>query len=238
MGAPALFDRLTVLSAGGDHARSYELYVSNDGEAWSTAVITGTGSGTLTELRFPIQLARYFKLVQTGSSGSWWSINELNAYLSPGLDRSAWRASASSVPSDPCCTGDVVARAIDGDEGTRWTSGQAQVAGQFFLVDMGAERSLNQLVINSGTGGDYARGYELYLSDDGASWGTAVIAGTGDPLTLVSFPTRKARYLKLVQTGSSGSWWSIHELNAYESHGLPSAIPPPGARLYLPAVVR
>jgi hypothetical protein len=39
-------------------------------------------------------------------------------------------------------------------------------------------------------------------------------AGTGAVVT-VTFPVRAARYLRIVQTGSSSFWWSIAELNAF-----------------------
>ncbi len=248
MGTSQTFDRVSLDAGGNDYPRGYRIEVSPDGTAWAE-VAGGTGRSSSVVAAFAEVQARYIKVSLTASSGSWWSIGQFNVDYtgaSPpagegALDRSGWTASASSVPSDPCCTGNVAARAIDGDEGTRWTSGQGQAPGQFFLVDMGAPALFDRLTVLS-AGGDHARGYELSVSDDGEAWSTAVITGTGSgALTEMRFPIQLARYFKLALIGGSGSWWSIHELNAYESLGLPAVTPPPdptGARLYLPTVVR
>ncbi len=73
--------------------------------------------------------------------------------------------------------------------------------------------------MNSGTSTcDYARGYEVYVSSDGASWGAPVAAGSASasPVT-VTFPTQTRQYFKVVQTGTSGCWWTIAELKVFAS---------------------
>jgi beta-glucosidase len=34
-------------------------------------------------------------------------------------------------------------------------------------------------------------------------------------LVTVTFPAQSARYIRVTQTGTSPSWWSIAEFNAY-----------------------
>lgn len=81
------------------------------------------------------------------------------------LDRTGW--SASSDPS----SGDVPANLLDGNMATRWSTGTAMVPGQSLTIDMKAVRSFNRLVMDStGSNDDYARGYEIYVSNDGANW--------------------------------------------------------------------
>ncbi|MFC0527150.1 discoidin domain-containing protein [Phytohabitans kaempferiae] len=75
---------------------------------------------------------------------------------------------------------DVPARMLDGDAGTRWTTGTPMVAGQSITVDMRAVRSVGGFSLLS-TGSDHARGYRVYLSTDGVSWGTPVAVGVGAP---------------------------------------------------------
>jgi hypothetical protein len=62
---------------------------------------------------------------------------------------------------------------------------------------------------------DYPRGYEVYVSFDGGSWGKPLLTGKGTkPVTEIKFdrPVR-TRFIKIAQTGSSSSYfWSIHEL--------------------------
>jgi HEAT repeat protein len=108
-------------------------------------------------------------------------------------------------------------QALDGNAGTRWDTGRGMKPGDWFMVDLGAEKIIKGLTLdarNSPT--DYPRGYEVYVSFDGGSWGKPVVTGEGtQPLTKITFdkPVR-TRYIKIIQTGSSDSWyWSIHELS-------------------------
>ncbi|MCL4215836.1 MAG: ThuA domain-containing protein [Candidatus Hydrogenedentes bacterium] len=105
-------------------------------------------------------------------------------------------------------------KAIDQDPGTRWTTGESQKAGQWFTIDLGWERALNKLVLDAATSqGDYPRGYEVYVSSDGENWGTPVAQGEGSaPLLEVPLQGKTGRFVKIVQTGSVGLFWSIHEL--------------------------
>lgn len=126
------------------------------------------------------------------------------------LSRSGWIATASDSNS-----GEPPASALDGSSSTRWTTGQGQTNGQWFQVDMRTPQIFNRVVIDAGGSiGDYPRGYELYVSNDGTNWGSPVATGTGSAqLIVVDFPTQAARYIRVVQRGSSGNWWSISEFN-------------------------
>ncbi|UJF32496.1 discoidin domain-containing protein [Paenibacillus hexagrammi] len=77
---------------------------------------------------------------------------------------------------------------------------------------------LSRIVMDStGSGSDYARGYEVYVSADGTNWGSAVASGTGSSAVItVDFPAQSARYIKVVQTGTASNWWSIHEIAVYK----------------------
>jgi hypothetical protein len=82
---------------------------------------------------------------------------------------------------------------------------------------MKAAQNFNKIVMDStGSNSDYAQGYEVYVSNDGSSWGSAIATGAGTgPVMTVTFSARSARYIKVVQTGSSSSWWSAREFNVY-----------------------
>jgi len=133
------------------------------------------------------------------------------------LDRSGWRVSASSTPADPCCTADTAANAIDGASSTRWSTGVAQQAGQWFQLDLGASQKFTKIVLENGTStGDHPRGYAVQASDNPSAWGDPIATGQGnDPTTTIQFPAVTARYLRITQTGNTGNWWSISELNLY-----------------------
>ncbi len=63
---------------------------------------------------------------------------------------------------------------------------------------------------------DYARGYQVFVSSDGTTWGNAIATGTGtQALITVTFPTQTFRYIRIVQTGAASNWWSIAEINVY-----------------------
>jgi len=84
-------------------------------------------------------------------------------------------------------------------------------------VDMAATKTFSQIVLDSGTStGDYPRGYQVFVSNDGTNWGSAIATGSGTgQVVTITFATQSARYIRVVQTGSVGNWWSMHEFNVY-----------------------
>ncbi|REK75027.1 discoidin domain-containing protein [Paenibacillus paeoniae] len=224
MKAAKSFNKIVMDSTGSndDYARSYEVYVSNDGVNYGSAVVSGTGSGPVVAAVFPVQSARYIKIVQTGTASNWWSIRELNVYTNGSggnnggssgaeLSRSGWAAASS--PS----SGDAAVNLLDGDMSTRWSTGAAMAPGQSLTVDMGSPQRFSKIIMDStGSNDDFARGYELYVSQDGVSYGNVIASGLGSgPLVTVQFPQMGARYIKIVQTGTASNWWSIREFKVY-----------------------
>ncbi len=137
----------------------------------------------------------------------------------PGVDpclRSNWKASASesSLRTDVPELYNPPSQAVDGDGSTRWSSGAAQVGGEWFLIDLGAIAAhLTQIALDTSEHPtDYPISYKLEVSSDGASY-AFVTSGSGSSLTTIKFSDESARYLKITQTGSSSSWWSIHEIS-------------------------
>ncbi|WP_341538284.1 discoidin domain-containing protein [Paenibacillus pinisoli] len=224
MKAAKSFNKIVMDSTGSndDYARGFEVYVSSDGINYGSAVASGTGSGPVVEAVFPAQSARYIKIVQTGTASNWWSIRELNVYTNGSggntgggtgaeLSRLGWIA--ASTPS----SGDAAANLLDGDMSTRWSTGAAMAPGQSLTVDMGSPKSFSKIVMDStGSNDDYARGYEVYVSQDGVNYGSVIASGTGSgPVVTAQFSQVSARYLKIVQTGTASNWWSIRELKVY-----------------------
>jgi hypothetical protein len=105
------------------------------------------------------------------------------------------------------------ANALDGNLTTRFTTGEDQKPGLYFEVDLGTAGTFDEVVMDvPNSAHDYARGYEIEVSDNGTSWTTiATCAGSGTT-EIVSFPSQKAQYVKVVLTASNSSWWwSIDE---------------------------
>jgi glucosylceramidase len=106
--------------------------------------------------------------------------------------------------------------AVDDDASTRWSSNQAQAPGESLQVDLGRSRRFDAIAIDSGDNlGDYARGWQVEVSNDATTWRT-LATGVGDSqLTTVSAPHTDARYLRITATASVGNWWSIADLRLY-----------------------
>jgi hypothetical protein len=82
---------------------------------------------------------------------------------------------------------------------------------------MGSLQTFNKITVDSGSGNDYPRAYEVYVSADGTNWGSAVATVTGaSSMQTVSFPTQTAQYVKLALTGTASPWWSLYELHVFE----------------------
>jgi len=221
LGSARPFSRIVMDSAAGEFPSGYEVYVSNDGTNWGKPIVIGAGTAQSITLNFPSQVARYIRLVQTGNAANWWSLIEFNVYAGGPmglLPRGTWTATASVSNS-----GEPPSNALDGDSKTRWSTGQPQTNGQWFQVDLGFAQTFYQIEMDSGvSAGDYAHGYQVYISSDGTNWGAPISVGNGSSQTVsVVFANQTARYIRVVQTGSSGQWWTLHEFNVLTDSGSP-----------------
>jgi hypothetical protein len=129
--------------------------------------------------------------------------------LATNLPRSGW--TVTTVSSDPASP---VSNMTDGDPNTRWSSGHGQTPGDWVQVDLGAPTTFSQISLDVGPNtGDYVRRYEVQVSPDGSTW-TAIARGSGHTgVMTIPLPKTTARFVRLVSEASSGSWWSITELN-------------------------
>ncbi|MGF7142973.1 hypothetical protein HNQ56_001395 [Anaerotaenia torta] len=223
LGSVQDFNRIMMWTPGGDTAKGYEVFVSEDNMNW-TSVATGVASEYFTNVDFNNVKARYFRINQTGDGPTnYWSINELRVFLMEGiyveptevkaLDTSKW-----TIEVYKTADGDDKANMIDGDGATRWANGEAQMPGtmdQWVMVDLGSAQDFNRIMLWTPSG-DAAKGYEVFVSEDGTNW-TSVAAGIADMyFTNIDFDTTKARYFRINQTGDGPTnYWSINELRAF-----------------------
>lgn len=133
--------------------------------------------------------------------------------LNTPLSKDGWSASATASYS-----GYFPFQAIDGLSETLWLTGENQNTSHEFVLDMGATKSVNAVVLNleSPFFSDYPGSYRAYCSTDGTTW-DEVIAGTGSPgVTSIRFSQEiQTRYIKIELTASADHWWSISELAVY-----------------------
>jgi hypothetical protein len=111
------------------------------------------------------------------------------------------------------------AGAIDGDSGTRYTSGQTQNGTEFFTLDFGGTVSITGITLDAGTSTkDFPVAYKAEYSTDGTTFMAfnPAVMGTGAVQTMITFPKTQMRAIKIYQTGmqptGTTSWWSIHEI--------------------------
>ncbi|TVY01241.1 discoidin domain-containing protein [Cohnella terricola] len=207
------FNRLVISSLAGDYARGYQIFVSDDGTNWGNPILSNdANTAALLTLDLDQTInTRYIKVQQTGTSTSWWSVNGFAVYTDTekSLNRSAWTATTNPANDNP-------ANMFDGNMSTRWSSGAPMVPDQSIVIDMKKVQKFNKLIMDSGTSSDYARSFEIYVSNDGVEWGNAIVtqSATG-PYVVADFADQTARYIKIVQKGTNSSWWSIFELNVY-----------------------
>jgi hypothetical protein len=128
------------------------------------------------------------------------------------LGRTGWVASTNA----PSSSADAPANALDGNWTSRFSTNEDQASGIYLAVDLGRAESFYGLKIsvpNSPT--DYARGFDVDVSTNGASWTlVARCSGTTTP-EVVSFAPQTATYLKVVLTSAVKEWWSVDELYLY-----------------------
>jgi hypothetical protein len=102
--------------------------------------------------------------------------------------------------------------------------------GDWFQINLGSAKSFNQIVLDNSISSsfDYINKYQVYVSNDGVNWGTALANGNGHigKITITLPSTQTAQYIRIVSTGTAGFWWSIGEINVYASSGSGSIAAP------------
>ncbi|WNR45271.1 discoidin domain-containing protein [Paenibacillus roseipurpureus] len=141
--------------------------------------------------------------------------NPAHAAGGTALSRTGWTASASVTQSN----GSAASVVLDGNTTTIWSTGTALTSSQWFTVDMGAAKTFDRIVLDSGTSSNYIRGYSLYVSSDGTNWGNPVVSGVGNGQMIdIRFPSQTKQFVKIQSTegnGATSNPWKIAELNAY-----------------------
>ncbi|MFC7548605.1 penicillin acylase family protein [Plantactinospora sp. GCM10030261] len=103
--------------------------------------------------------------------------------------------------------------AVDGDPGTRWSSGWSD--NQSITVDLGSVRPVSRAVLSWEAA--YARAYRIEVSSDGSSWRTVWSTAAGDGGTDNNrFVPTTARYVRMVGvTRATGYGFSLWEFQVY-----------------------
>ncbi len=113
----------------------------------------------------------------------------------------------------------------DGDHRTAWTTRGPQRGNEFVSVELVEPRAVNGLRLAlGGHVASFPRGVAIDVSVDGMNWSPAW-SGNGAVAALAAairdqkqiemvfpFDPRRARYVRIRQTGQSSDWWAVTEL--------------------------
>jgi hypothetical protein len=191
-------------------ATSYNLKRTATYAGTYSAIVTNLSSAAYTDTNLVNGTTYYYAVSGWNPAGESTNSPAVAAVVG-ALSRWAWVVTASTSAS-----GDAPANAVDGDITTRWSTGTGQTNGMWFQVDLGWAATFHGLILDAGSStGDYPRGYQVNVSNDGVNWGSPVAFGSGSSALLtILFANQTARYIRVTQTGSvSGLWWSIAEFN-------------------------
>ncbi|GAA4440882.1 hypothetical protein GCM10023148_48070 [Actinokineospora soli] len=102
--------------------------------------------------------------------------------------------------------------AVDGDPGTRWSSGYTD--GEWISVDLGASRAITRITLTWEAA--YGRGYHLQVSDDGATWRTIHTTTTGDGGVDDVAVSTTGRHVRMLGTARATTWgYSLFEFEVF-----------------------
>jgi F5/8 type C domain len=203
----------------------YEVYVSNDPNAWGTAVATGTFPNTSAEhaASFPAKAGRYVRLRALSEvyGNPWTSVAELNVGVAPRLPQSSTRV--RSVDSqETAVPGLLGTSTLDGNPTTIWHT--VYVAADpphphHVELDLGRTASVSclfHLPRQDGFANGRTANYQVETSADGATWSLAGAGTWGNTTSerAVCFPARSVRYVRFRALSEvlGQPWTSVAEL--------------------------
>ncbi|MFR9780835.1 discoidin domain-containing protein [Micromonospora sp. MS34] len=241
LGATAAVSQV-VLNWEAAYATAYQVQVPGDGSTWSTIYSTTSGDGGVDTLTVAGS-GRYVRVYTTARATpygvSLWEFQVYGTSGGTGCDTTGNAAlnrpaTASSVQD----AGYPASAAVDGDNGTRWSS--AAVDPQWIRVDLGVSRTICRVDLNWETA--YASAYQIQVSTDGSTWstiyGTSTSSGGNQQLTA----SGTGRYVRMYGTARATGWgYSLWEFAVHTSGGTstpppsspPPSSPPPGGDVLL-----
>ncbi|MCZ4098711.1 discoidin domain-containing protein [Streptomyces sp. H39-C1] len=226
------------------YGKAYQIQTSNDGNTWTTAYSTTTGTGGNETLNINGS-GRYVRMNGiTRATGYGYSLWEFQVFGSLGGPTTppTTMPPTTTPPTTDCGTADAAqgkpvtasseenygtaaANAVDGNLGTRWSS--ANTDSQWLQVDLGSSQPLCQVVLNWESA--YGKAYQIQTSNDGKTWTTAysTTTGTGGSETLNI--NGSGRYVRMNGiTRATGYGYSLWELAVHTGTGsTPTSTPTP-----------
>ncbi len=198
-------------------ASAYQLQVSTDGTNWSTVYSNNNSPQDLQDATLNAT-GRYVRVYCTARNSQWGdSLYELGLYGTPssggGTGNPTLLSQGRTATASSTENGSFPASAaVDGNAGTRWSSGFSDP--QWLQVDLGASHSLSQVVLNWETA--YGTAFQIQTSADGTNWTTAysTTTATGGNQTIPI--SGSGRYVRMYGTARSTQYgYSLWEFQVY-----------------------
>jgi len=227
-----------VLNCETASGKAYQIQTSADGATWTSIYSTTTGAGG-TETLNVSGTGRYIRMYGTARNTAYgYSLWEFSVYgtgssgggsctNNAALNKTA---TASSVEN----AGTPASAAVDGNTGTRWSSGFSDP--QWLQVDLGTAQTICGVTLNWEAA--YGKAYQIQTSNDGTTWtsiySTTTGAGGVENLTV----NGSGRYVRMYGTARATAYgyslWEFAVLTAGSSQPPPpdtfwgdtSTIPP------------
>jgi hypothetical protein len=166
------------------YGKAYQIQTSQDNTNWTTIYSTTTGDGGTDDLAIT-GTGRYIRMYGTARGTAYgYSLYEFQVQGTAGgggsgtLLSQGHAATASSLENSTF----PASNAVDGNTGTRWSSGFSDP--QWIYVDLGATHSISKVVLNWEAA--YATAFQIQTSTDATNWTTiySTTTGTGGVQTL------------------------------------------------------
>jgi hypothetical protein len=200
-------------------ASAYQIQTSADGTTWNTIYTNNNSTGGIQDVTLA-GTGRYIRVYATGRASQWGdSLYEFAVYGTAGsggggggtsLLSQGKTATASSTENGSF----LAPNAVDGNAGTRWSSGFSDP--QWLQVDLGATHTISQVVLNWEAA--YATAFQIQTSADGTNWTTvySTTTGTGGVQTLPV--SGSGRYVRMNGTARSTPYgYSLWEFQVFGS---------------------
>ena len=207
------------------YASQYKIQVSTDRVNFTDVATVNLPSKRLERTTFPVQTARYVRVLGVTRATRWGFsffdarvLGPDDAAPPPQEDKARGKpAAASSVYKTFAAT-----LANDADSTTRWSSVFAD--GEWWRVDLGATRQVDTVELNWEAA--YPSTYKVQVSTDGTTFTDAATVSISNPgWKKTTFPARDARYVRVLSVNrATGFGISLWDARVF---GPDDAAPPP-----------
>ncbi|WP_329182635.1 discoidin domain-containing protein [Streptomyces sp. NBC_01477] len=199
------------------YAKAFKIQTSADGTNWTDIYSTTTATGGNQTLTVNGS-GRYVRLYGTVRATQYgYSLWEFQVYGSTGAGNSACgtvnaalnkTATASSTEN----AGTPASSAVDGNNGTRWSSAAADP--QWLQVDLGSSQNICGVQLSWENA--YAKAYQIQVSANGTDWTNAYSTTTGPGATELITLTGTGRYIRVYGTQRATAYgYSLWEFQVF-----------------------